>query len=272
MPISKAFIRELPLDRPYTELEAAISLQVDFDNEKDVTVAGYSSLWRWSRGKVTRFLNRMGVFIQYTANTSSKQNQRGQIMIQITDRSRTESGQIRLIDNKHLQAQADRKRTESGQITDRSRYTTIDTDTDTDTKKRESTLKKANDPGQETDLSSSSLKDKIIPYSEIVDLYHNKLPSLKGIIKLTETRKRQIAARWLSKISDENGSKSDTLIFWSNFFCCVGRSKFLTGGNGRGWTADLEWLTRESNFVKVLEGRYADGAKRQVEDKWEFES
>jgi len=133
VPISKAFVKHLPLKRPFTELEAAFSLQVDYDNDKRVTVAGYASLWRWSRGKVMRFMDAMGIIIEYPENTRKKQNQNGQIMIQITDRSRAESGQIRMINNKDLEAQADRKRTDKGQIKDRSRSTTIQTDTKTNT-------------------------------------------------------------------------------------------------------------------------------------------
>jgi len=78
-------------------------------------------------------MDAMGIIIEYPENTRKKQNQNGQIMIQITDRSRAESGQIRMINNKDLEAQADRKRTDKGQIKDRSRITTIETDTNTET-------------------------------------------------------------------------------------------------------------------------------------------
>jgi hypothetical protein len=31
-------------------------------------------------------------------------------------------------------------------------------------------------------------------------------------------------------------------------------------GRAKEWRADLEWLIRPRNFVKVLEGRYANGS------------
>jgi len=51
---------------------------------------------------------------------------------------------------------------------------------------------------------------------------------------------------------------------WENYFDYVSRSKFLTGlsppTNGhKVFTADLQWLTKEANFVKVKEEKYHNG-------------
>lgn len=124
VPIDKGFLRELPKDRPYTKLEAVFSLSCDYDNGETATIQGYASLWRWSCGKVRRFLDDVGAVLEYPENTSRRQNQRGQIMIQIADRSRTENGQIKIIDSKWLASEADRKRTDDEQKTDRSRSAT----------------------------------------------------------------------------------------------------------------------------------------------------
>ncbi|ACH40486.1 MAG: hypothetical protein ACD_55C00120G0002 [uncultured bacterium] len=126
VPISKALLSELPKDRAFTRLEAMLSLSVDYDQGKQVTVNGYASLWRWSRGRVDRFLGEIGASIEYPETTGQKQNQRGQIMIQISSRSRADNGQIKIIDSKCLPSVTDRKRTEDGQITDRSQCTTKD--------------------------------------------------------------------------------------------------------------------------------------------------
>ena len=96
-----------------------------------------------------------------------------------------------------------------------------------------------------------------VPYQKIVDLYHKELPTLPKIEKLTATRKAQIRQRWLQDdLPDLNN--------WENFFDYVKKSKFLMGGstpvNGhRVFTANLEWLTKESNFVKITEGNYHNG-------------
>ena len=129
IPISKCFISELPKKRPYTKLEAAYSLQIDYDNNNPATINGYSALWQWSRSKVNLFLGQMGIGIEYPENTQKKQNQKGQIKRQIRDRSRTDKEQIRLIESNTLRNKKDRRGTDKGQIRDRSKDTTIEPST-----------------------------------------------------------------------------------------------------------------------------------------------
>jgi hypothetical protein len=38
-------------------------------------------------------------------------------------------------------------------------------------------------------------------------------------------------------------------------------SSFLKGSNDRNWTATFDWLIKDTNMVKVLEGNYADKGK-----------
>lgn len=124
VPMDKRLAVCRPVGRPYSRLEAAFSLQLDYDNDRTVTIAGYADLWSWSRGKVTRFLKDIGVEIHYPESTKAKQRQRGQIVIQKSSRSRAENGQIRFIDSKDLRDNTNRKRTEDEQKTDRSQSTT----------------------------------------------------------------------------------------------------------------------------------------------------
>jgi phage replication O-like protein O len=94
-------------------------------------------------------------------------------------------------------------------------------------------------------------KREQIPYHEIVAIYHEILPELPRVAKLTETRKKQLRARWKEREITQD------LDWWRNeFFAAVRRSKFLMGENSRNWKPDLEWLTKESNFIKVIEGKY----------------
>ena len=133
VPISKAFTKHLPKDRPYTELEAAYSMQVDYDNHRSVTVSGYADLWQWSRNKVRNFLNRSGVSIAYPENTQEKRRQKGHITVQKRtlkgqekDINWTKKGQIRFIDSKGLQNQKDINGTRKGHKKDIRRSTTND--------------------------------------------------------------------------------------------------------------------------------------------------
>lgn len=127
VPLSKALINEFKkINRPFSRIEAAFSLQSDFDNKKEVTVSGYAKLWMWSRKKVRTFLKDMNVDIIYSESTEKLQNQRGQIGGQIRNRQGTDREQIRLIDSTWLNDEGDRQGTDREQIGDRSGDTTID--------------------------------------------------------------------------------------------------------------------------------------------------
>ena len=123
-PMSKAYIKFLPKSREYTKLEAGFSIQVDYDNQSLVTVAGYSALWSWSRKRVSKFLDDINVEIIYPESTKKRQNQKGQIGLQIRNRSGADKAQIRCIDSKHLQEQKNGSGTDQGQIKSRSGSTT----------------------------------------------------------------------------------------------------------------------------------------------------
>jgi len=96
-------------------------------------------------------------------------------------------------------------------------------------------------------------KRNSIPYQQIVDIYHQVLPTLPKVEKLTTKRKGQIAARWRTDLT--------TTDQWRNYFDFVSQSKWLMGKvaptNGRKlFRADIEWLTNETNFTKISENKY----------------
>ena len=71
----------------------------------------------------------------------------------------------------------------------------------------------------------------------------------------TTQRQGYLRSRWHEK------KERKSLDWWEKFFEYVGESDFLTGRtNGTGdrppFIADLEWLIRPTNIVKVIEGRY----------------
>ena len=90
-----------------------------------------------------------------------------------------------------------------------------------------------------------------IPVQQIVDLYHEILPANPRVVKITQARRSLIKQRWNDELK--------TLDNWRNYFEHVAQSKFLTGRavpqSGKPvFFADLEWLVRQSNLVKVAEG------------------
>jgi hypothetical protein len=98
------------------------------------------------------------------------------------------------------------------------------------------------------------------PYQKIVDLYHAILPELPKIKVLSEERKKQLKARWLSGLSS-NGYKSWSIEYWEGFFKHIRGSPFLMGQvapspGHKQFIADFEWVTKKSSFIKIIEGKY----------------
>lgn len=94
------------------------------------------------------------------------------------------------------------------------------------------------------------------PYQEIIDLYRSCCPSLPDVVKLTPARRQAIRARCKNELP--------TLEDWEQFFKVVQMSDFLTGrvepsgGRSKPFVADIDFLTKQGNCVKVMEGKYDD--------------
>lgn len=106
--IDKALIHLMPKDRPYSIPEATISLSVDLDNGKEITVTGYSKLWGWSRNKVRKFVTEL-------------RTGRGHL----ADSKGTYKGHLISLKIEGFRDDKDRKRTVKGQLEDSKRDTTI---------------------------------------------------------------------------------------------------------------------------------------------------
>lgn len=112
----------------------------------------------------------------------------------------------------------------------------------------------------ETTKKKETSKPDPIPYQEIVDLYNEICVDAIKCIKLTDSRKKQIALRY-KELGD--------IELFEKAFHLVQGSSFLTGKNDRNWKVDIPWLTQnDSNIIKVLEGKYKnDKPSTQTERK-----
>lgn len=87
------------------------------------------------------------------------------------------------------------------------------------------------------------------PYEDIVKAYHETLPMLPAVMRLSDKRKGLINARW------GTSDKTKNIEWWKQFFEKVAESDFLTGKK-KDFRADFEWIVNESHFINILEGRY----------------
>ena len=83
--------------------------------------------------------------------------------------------------------------------------------------------------------------------STIVDAYHSICVSFPKVRTLTENRKKAINARMRTGYTLEDFKK---------LFEKAENSDFLKGKNNRNWSADFDWLIKDANMAKVLEGKY----------------
>ena len=95
-------------------------------------------------------------------------------------------------------------------------------------------------------------KEEKIDFQSIVDLYHNICKSFPVVRSLSDARKKAIKAR-LNTYSIED---------FRTVFENAEASSFLKGSNDRNWTATFDWLIKDANMAKVLEGNYADKGNR----------
>lgn len=97
---------------------------------------------------------------------------------------------------------------------------------------------------EDKDIDKES-KEKVT-CEQVVDLYRSICVSYPKVISLSEARKRAIRARLKMYSMDD----------FRMLFEKAEASSFLKGANNRNWSATFDWLLKESNMVKVLEGNY----------------
>lgn len=131
--------------------------------------------------------------------------------------------------------------------------------TQTNANERKRTLDKDKDKEEEKKEEPLSVKPDedhrkydSIPYVDLVGAYHNLCPSLPKVREVTDKRRKALKAGWKKYEKHDGGFPAilDTL------FKKAEQSDFLTGRDGRWLGAGFDWLLKEANMVKVIEGNY----------------
>lgn len=100
------------------------------------------------------------------------------------------------------------------------------------------------------------------PYQAVVDLYHSICTSYPKIRTLSDARKKAVKARL----------KTYTLDDFKEMFTKAEASDFLKGKNGNNWSANFDWLVKDANMAKVLDGNYdnrkPNGGRSEIVPDW----
>ena len=109
-----------------------------------------------------------------------------------------------------------------------------------------------------TDIDKELDKDKEkIDYQRIVDMYNDTCVSFPRLKSLSENRKKSIKARLKTYSYDD----------FKILFEKAEASDFLKGKNNKDWSATFDWLIKDSNMAKVLDGNYDNRSGTQKMDK-----
>lgn len=87
---------------------------------------------------------------------------------------------------------------------------------------------------------------KKIDYDGIKDAYNSLCPSLPAVKSLSDARRKAIKARLNSYTVDD----------LNEAFMKAEASDFLKGKNGRNWRANFDWILKDANIAKILDGLY----------------
>lgn len=89
-------------------------------------------------------------------------------------------------------------------------------------------------------------KDNNICYQDIINRYNSICTSFSKVKALSDARKKTIKAR-LNTYSTEE---------LQTVFEKAEASDFLKGKNNRNWMANFDWMLKDANFAKILDGNY----------------
>ena len=114
--------------------------------------------------------------------------------------------------------------------------------------------RKEKENNKETSPNGEEKKDELsLSHSQKIDwvglmnwynsLFRDKLPAIKS---MTETRKKAVKARIA-----QYGKESIRTVF-----NLVLQSSFLLGGNAHNWKCDFDWIFKQANYTRILEGIY----------------
>ena len=113
-----------------------------------------------------------------------------------------------------------------------------------------------NNKGEESKVKESKVK---YPYQDIVDAWNATCKNLPKVSKLSDARRKKIKCRL-----QEFGEPYSWMPTIESLFEAVAASDFLRGVNKNSWAATFDWLfSNETNWVKVMEGNYANKGQAQ---------
>lgn len=170
-----------------------------------------------------------------------------------------EFGMIEIVDNvitipnwnKHQTLDAYEKKKERDRIYQQSRRAAqralIEKSSDSNTTQSSYVVVSDKEEEKEIEIDKEREREKEkISYQHIADMFNTICPSFPSIKTISEARKKAIRARLNTYSIDD----------FKTLFEKAEESSFLKGANDRNWAANFDWLIKDANMAKVLDGNY----------------
>lgn len=115
---------------------------------------------------------------------------------------------------------------------------------------------------KDTSIKDPSIKNPSTKdiYKKVVDLYNETCVSFPKVTTLSDRRKKAIHARLTTYSIDD----------FKRLFEMAEASDFLKGKNNRDWQANFDWLIKDSNMAKTLDGNYANKPASAKQDSSKY--
>ena len=127
-------------------------------------------------------------------------------------------------------------------------------------------------PAEEVASTQKPPKTERLPFKEIKDMWNDTCKGYPALIKLSESRKNKMRLR----ISEMGGVKK-AMPLLQDIFTKMQESNFLKGDNRRGWKASFDWVFEYDKYwIKVYEGNYGNSSPQsfkkndlKINDIWQ---
>jgi uncharacterized protein YdaU (DUF1376 family) len=93
-------------------------------------------------------------------------------------------------------------------------------------------------------------------HQEVIEAYHELCPDLPRVKAWTKKRQQALEARIQERC--KAGKSANLIDYWRTVFTDVATSDFLSGRGKSDFRANLGWLLRPENFLKVIEGNFTN--------------
>lgn len=225
-------------DRPFSRGQAWIDLILIANHEDKTTIFNgnvveikrgqkmtslrkLSDRWGWSITKTKKFLE----VLQSEKMLTYKSNSKNTVYAIVNFNNYQEKQEYK--NNTEITQKENRKKTEKNQ--------------------KETNKNDKNDKNDKNIFNNLSNDKLFVPLLQRWNELHENIPKVNTLKKDTQRYKM------LTQRINEYGQEK-VLQAIDN----IKKSQFLQGNNNKGWTITFEWFVRPNNFIKVLEGNYAD--------------